>query len=71
MGKESGSSPEDSTSAQPTDPTSDAPDAAERGREPVPYEAWSKAELYERAQQIGIVGRSAMSKSELIAALRS
>ena len=52
-------------------PISSSPDGSASDREPVPYEQWSKAELYERAQQIGIVGRSSMSKSELITALRS
>ncbi len=36
-----------------------------------PYEQWSKAELYERAQELDIDGRSGMTKDELIAALRS
>jgi len=36
-----------------------------------PYEQWSKAELYERAQELEIEGRSGMSKSELITALRA
>jgi hypothetical protein len=36
-----------------------------------PYEEWTKRELYERAQELDIDGRSAMSKPELIAALRS
>ncbi|WP_425070930.1 DUF7218 family protein [Sagittula sp. S175] len=36
-----------------------------------PYEEWTKDELYERAQEIGIDGRSKMDKSELIEALRS
>lgn len=35
-----------------------------------PYEDWTKHELYERAQEIGIKGRSNMSKGELIEALR-
>jgi len=35
------------------------------------YEDWSKDELYERAQQIGIDGRSTMTKDELIDALRN
>lgn len=47
----------------------DQPDASERAA--VPYEDWTKAELYERVQELGIDGRSAMSKSELITALRS
>ncbi len=44
------------------------PDAARRG---IADEAWRKADLYERAQQLDIVGRSGMSKPELIAALRA
>lgn len=34
------------------------------------YEEWTKEELYARAQEIGIDGRSTMDKSELIDALR-
>ncbi|MEM9795609.1 MAG: Rho termination factor [Pseudomonadota bacterium] len=36
-----------------------------------PYEDWTKDELYERAQEIGIDGRSDMDKGALIEALRS
>lgn len=36
-----------------------------------PYEHWTKAELYERARQQDITGRSRMSKAELIEALRT
>lgn len=35
-----------------------------------PYEQWTKSELYERAQELDIEGRSGMSKAQLIAALR-
>jgi len=35
------------------------------------YEERTKDELYQRAQEIGIDGRSRMSKSDLISALRS
>lgn len=35
------------------------------------YEGWTKQELYERAQELDIDGRSAMSKPELIAVLRN
>lgn len=45
--------------------------AAERGGSSPPYEEWTKDELYERAQEIGIDGRSDMSKDELIEALRN
>ncbi|MWD27562.1 Rho termination factor [Aquicoccus sp. SCR17] len=39
------------------------------GKQP-PYEDWTKDELYDRAQEVGIEGRSDMSKDELIDALR-
>ena len=45
--------------------------ASKRGGEAPPYEEWTKDELYERAQEIGIDGRSDMTKDELIDALRN
>ncbi len=45
--------------------------AGERGGESRQYEDWNKDELYERAQEIGIEGRSDMDKDELISALRN
>ena len=47
------------------------PDASEKGGKAPPYEEWTKDELYERAQEIGIDGRSDMTKDELIDALRN
>lgn len=35
------------------------------------YEDWSKEELYAKAQEIGLQGRSSMKKGELIDALRN
>jgi parvulin-like peptidyl-prolyl isomerase len=35
------------------------------------YEDWSKKDLYDKAKQVGIEGRSSMSKRELIGALRN
>ncbi len=35
------------------------------------YEDWSKDDLYERAQELDIEGRSDMTKDELIDALRN
>lgn len=34
-------------------------------------EKWTKAELYERAQELDVDGRSGMSKKQLVSALRS
>ncbi|MBN1986001.1 MAG: Rho termination factor N-terminal domain-containing protein [Prolixibacteraceae bacterium] len=47
------------------------PDAGERGGKSKKYEEWTKKELYKKAAEIGISGRSKMSKKELIAALRN
>ncbi len=44
--------------------------AAERGGSSQSYEEWSKDDLYDRAQEVGIEGRSDMDKDELISALR-
>lgn len=41
-----------------------------RGGNSPAYDDWSKSDLYNRAKEIGINGRSRMSKSELISALR-
>ncbi|MFZ3581028.1 DUF7218 family protein [Loktanella sp. DJP18] len=49
-----------------------APDQhpSEKGGKAPPYEDWSKDDLYARAQELEIAGRSDMSKDDLIAALR-
>lgn len=47
------------------------PAASRRGGEHAPYEEWTKDDLYERAQELDIEGRSDMTKAELIEALRS
>jgi hypothetical protein len=41
-----------------------------RGGQSGSYEDWSKQDLVRRAREIGIKGRSTMSKAELIKALR-
>jgi hypothetical protein len=43
---------------------------SEKGGSQPPYEDWTKEELYERAKELDIEGRSEMSKDELIGALR-
>ena len=45
-------------------------DPSTKGGKAPPYEEWTKDDLYERAQEIGIDGRSTMTKDELIEALR-
>jgi hypothetical protein len=44
--------------------------AGERGGSSPPYEDWTVDDLRERAAEIGIEGRSDMTKDELIDALR-
>ena len=46
-------------------------DVGRRGGKGGDYEDRSKSELYDKAKQVGIDGRSRMSKSELISALRN
>ena len=45
--------------------------AGKRGGSSPAYEEWSKGDLYERARDIGIDGRSGMTKRELIDSLRN
>lgn len=47
------------------------PDASEKGGAAPPYEEWTRDELYTRAQELDVDGRSDMTKDELISALRS
>ncbi len=44
---------------------------SEKGGKAPPYEEWTKEDLYQRAQEIDIDGRSGMSKDQLIKALRN
>lgn len=44
---------------------------SEKGGKQPPYEDWTRDDLYERAQELDIDGRSDMDKSELIKALRN
>ncbi|MBL3702035.1 Rho termination factor [Sulfitobacter sp. BDSS02] len=49
---------------------SDMHPSVKGGSQP-PYEDWTVEELYSRAQELEIEGRSDMNKSELIEALRN
>lgn len=45
--------------------------AGTRGGKSAKYEEWSKDDLYEKAKEVGIGGRSRMSKDQLINSLRN
>lgn len=47
------------------------PDSAKKGGKADKYEERTKQELYDKAKEVGIEGRSKMSKDELIKALRN
>jgi len=47
------------------------PDSGEKGGTAEKYEERTKDELYQKAKEVGIEGRSDMSKEELINALRN
>lgn len=47
------------------------PNSGKRGGSSKSYEEWNKNELYDKAKQVGIEGRSSMTKKELIKALRN
>ena len=44
---------------------------SKKGGKAPPYEEWSKDDLYDRARELDIDGRSDMTKDELIDALRN
>lgn len=46
-------------------------EAGKKGGKSAKYEQWSKKQLYRKAQEVGIEGRSSMDKRELINALRN
>ena len=45
--------------------------ASKKGGKHKKYEKWTKDELYDKAEEVGIEGRSEMDKDELIKALRN
>lgn len=46
-------------------------ESGKRGGKASKYEEWTKDELYQKAKDVGIEGRSKMTKEELIKALRN
>ena len=65
--REQGASKEKAARIANTDRTT----AAKRGGGSPSYDDWAKDDLYERAQELDIDGRSSMTKDELIDALRN
>lgn len=47
------------------------PESDRKGGKAPPYDEWTREELYSRAQDIDIAGRSGMNKDELITVLRN
>lgn len=47
------------------------PDSGKKGGKAEKYEERSKSDLYKKAKEVGIEGRSKMSKEELVNALRN
>jgi hypothetical protein len=46
-------------------------EAGKKGGKAAPYEEWTKEELYRRAKEIGLDGRSNLNKEQLIKKLRN
>lgn len=46
-------------------------ESSHKGGKSKKYEKWSKEDLYDKAREVGIEGRSDMDKEELIHALRN
>lgn len=66
-----GASKEKAARIANTSSNSSRSDVGRRGGSAGAYEDRTKKELYDKAKQVGIEGRSRMSKSELISALRN
>ena len=69
--REDGMSKEKAARIANSSDNSSRSEVGQRGGEAEDYEDRTKEELYERAQEVGIEGRSDMSKDELIKALRN
>ncbi|MGB3735373.1 MAG: Rho termination factor N-terminal domain-containing protein [Ilumatobacter sp.] len=61
-------SPESSQDGTPKDRREPADESA--SSQVSPYDEWTKGELYDRARELDIPGRSKMNKAELVAELR-
>jgi hypothetical protein len=68
--REKGESKEKSARIANASAASSKSTVGRRGGKSPSYDDWSKQDLVERAREIGIKGRSKMSKAELVKALR-
>jgi hypothetical protein len=68
--RESGESKEKSARIANASAASSKSTVGRRGGKSPSYDDWSKQDLVERAREIGIKGRSKMSKADLVKALR-
>jgi hypothetical protein len=69
--RESGNSKEKSARIANSAAGSSRSKVGSKGGKSGAYQDWSKTDLLKRAREIGIKGRSSMSKSQLISALRN
>lgn len=69
--REKGESKEKSARIANASAASSKSTVGRRGGKSPSYDDWSKQDLVERAREIGIKGRSKMSKAELVKALRN
>jgi hypothetical protein len=68
--RDSGESKEKSARIANASAASSKSTVGRRGGKSPSYDDWSKQDLVKRAREIGIKGRSTMSKAELVKALR-
>jgi hypothetical protein len=68
--REKGESKEKSARIANASAASSKSTVGKRGGKSPSYDDWSKQDLVKRAKEIGIKGRSRMSKAELVKALR-
>lgn len=69
--REKGESKEKSARIANASANSSKSSVGRKGGKSPSYDDWSKQDLIKRAREIGIKGRSTMSKSELVRALRN
>jgi hypothetical protein len=69
--RDEGNSKQKSARIANTAASSSRRSVGQKGGSSPSYDEWSKDKLYQRAKEIGVEGRSSMTKPELIKALRN